>query len=65
VLGARAYPGGGMNPILHDRVRRAAELYRAGKVSKVIVSGAIASRISGPAAIPAPSGARSGATTAQ
>jgi SanA protein len=39
VLGARAYPGGGMSRMLHDRVERAAELYKAGKVSKVIVSG--------------------------
>jgi SanA protein len=36
---ARAYPGGGMSPMLQDRVTRAAELYRAGKVRKVIVSG--------------------------
>jgi SanA protein len=39
VLGARAYPGGGMSPMLGDRVATAAELYRAGRVSKVIVSG--------------------------
>jgi SanA protein len=39
VLGARAYPDGGMSPMLHDRVERAAELYRSGKVEKIIVSG--------------------------
>lgn len=39
VLGARVYPGGTMSPMLRDRVERAAQLYEAGKVSKVIVSG--------------------------
>jgi SanA protein len=39
VLGARALPDGGMSSMLQDRVERAAELYRTGKVDKVIVSG--------------------------
>ncbi|MFT4049267.1 MAG: ElyC/SanA/YdcF family protein [Solirubrobacterales bacterium] len=39
VLGALVNSDGTMSPMLADRVERAAELYRAGKVDKLIVSG--------------------------
>ncbi len=39
VLGAAVDPDGSMSPMLADRVARGAELYKAGKVDSVIVSG--------------------------
>jgi SanA protein len=39
VPGALVNPDGSMSTMLGDRVRRAAELWRAGKVEKVLVSG--------------------------
>lgn len=39
VLGARVMPDGRMSHALYDRVLRGAELYKAGKVDKVLVSG--------------------------
>jgi len=39
VLGARVYADGTLSPVLSDRVRCAIELYRAGKVKRVLVSG--------------------------
>jgi SanA protein len=39
VLGAHVRPDGSMTSMLTDRVRVAADLYRAGKVDKVLVSG--------------------------
>jgi len=39
VLGAAVRPDGTLTPMLRDRVRVAAELYREGKVSKVLASG--------------------------
>jgi SanA protein len=39
VLGARVFPGGRLSVMLEDRVRSAAELYHAGRVGKVLVSG--------------------------
>ena len=41
VLGAPKYSGGRLSPYLIGRVRAAAELYHAGKVKKLVVSGAI------------------------
>ena len=37
--GALVNPDATMSAMLADRVRRAAELYRAGKVTKILVSG--------------------------
>jgi len=39
VLGARVLPGGRLSAMLHDRVAAAVELYKAGKVSKILMSG--------------------------
>lgn len=39
VLGALVNPDGSMSAMLADRVQRGAELYKAGKVDKIIVSG--------------------------
>lgn len=39
VLGAKVYPGGRLSPILSDRVDKAIELYKAGKVKKLLMSG--------------------------
>ncbi len=39
VFGAAVYPGGRPSPVLADRVAAAAELYRAGKVRKLLLSG--------------------------
>ncbi len=39
VLGAGLWPDGSLTPILADRVATAAELYRAGKVQKLLCSG--------------------------
>jgi SanA protein len=39
VLGARVYSNGRMSSILSDRVKTALELYRGGKVSKILLSG--------------------------
>ena len=39
VFGAAVYPGGNPSPVLADRVTAAAELYRAGKVRKLLLSG--------------------------
>lgn len=39
VLGARVYPGGRLSNVLEYRVNSAIELYRAGKVSKILMSG--------------------------
>ena len=40
VLGARAYPSGRLSAMLRDRVDTAVALYRAGKVDKLVMSGA-------------------------
>lgn len=39
VLGARVYPDGRPSPMLADRLDTAVDLYRAGKVRKVLLSG--------------------------
>jgi SanA protein len=39
VLGARIYPGGKLSAMLEDRVVSAVELYKAGKVKKLLMSG--------------------------
>ncbi|MGI8908297.1 MAG: SanA/YdcF family protein [Candidatus Sumerlaeaceae bacterium] len=39
VPGARIYPGGRLSAMLDDRVYRAVELYKAGKVNKLLMSG--------------------------
>lgn len=39
VLGAGVWPDGSLTPILADRVATAADLYRAGKVQKLLCSG--------------------------
>lgn len=39
VLGAQVYADGRPSPMLRDRIKTAAELYRAGKVDKVLASG--------------------------
>ena len=39
VFGAAVYPNGHPSPILADRVRTAVALYRAGRVSKLLLSG--------------------------
>lgn len=39
VLGARIYPGGKLSAMLEDRVISAVELYKAGKVKKLLMSG--------------------------
>ncbi len=39
VFGAAVYPGGRPSPVLADRVTAAAELYHAGKVQKLLLSG--------------------------
>jgi SanA protein len=39
VLGARVYPNGRLSPLLRDRLDRAVDLYRAGKVKKLLMSG--------------------------
>ncbi len=39
VPGAKVYSGGRLSSVTYDRVRTAAELYRAGKVKKILVSG--------------------------
>lgn len=39
LLGAQVYPDGRPSPMLRDRIRAAAALYRAGKVDKVLASG--------------------------
>ncbi|MFN8424425.1 MAG: YdcF family protein [Anaerolineae bacterium] len=41
VFGAGIWPDGSPTPILYDRVRTAAELYAAGKVDGVVMSGAV------------------------
>lgn len=39
VFGAGLAPGGGPSPVLYDRVATAADLYRAGRVRKLLVTG--------------------------
>ena len=39
VLGAGVYRGGVFSPILHDRVMTALDLYRSGKIKKLLLSG--------------------------
>jgi SanA protein len=39
VLGARVYPSGRLSAMLEDRVRSAVDLYHAGKVKKLLMSG--------------------------
>jgi SanA protein len=39
VFGAKVYPGGGLSTILDERVRAGVELYRQGKVRKLLMSG--------------------------
>ena len=39
VFGARVYPSGQLSAMLRDRVDTAVDLYRAGKVKKILVSG--------------------------
>lgn len=39
VLGARVYEGGTLSPMLEDRVQTGAELYKAGKVKKLLLTG--------------------------
>lgn len=39
VLGAKIYPGGGLSEVLRDRVDKAIDLYKAGKVKKLLMSG--------------------------
>lgn len=39
VFGARIYPDGRLSPMLRDRVETAVELYHAGKVEKLLLSG--------------------------
>jgi SanA protein len=39
VFGAGLWPGGGLSPILEDRVNRAIQLYESGKVKKILMSG--------------------------
>jgi SanA protein len=39
VLGARVYPGGGLSPMLRDRVETGVRLYEAGRVDKLLLSG--------------------------
>lgn len=39
VFGALVYPGGRLSPMLQDRVETAVQLYHAGKVEKLILSG--------------------------
>src|SRR5689334_19979912 len=39
VLGARVYSGGVPSPMLEDRLATALDLYRAGWVSRILVSG--------------------------
>ena len=39
VLGARVYPNGRLSPMLEDRVRAGVELYKAGRVEKLLMSG--------------------------
>lgn len=39
VLGARVYPDGRLSPMLDDRVRAGVELYKAGRVDKLLMSG--------------------------
>lgn len=39
IPGAALYPGGKLSPIFEDRVKGALALYRAGKVTKILVSG--------------------------
>lgn len=41
VFGAGIWPDGSPTPILYDRVRTAAALYLAGKVDRVVMSGAV------------------------
>lgn len=39
VLGARVYPSGRLSPMLQDRTLTAVDLYKAGKVERILVSG--------------------------
>ncbi|MBN2351258.1 MAG: YdcF family protein [Spirochaetales bacterium] len=39
LLGAKVYPDGRVSAVVEDRVRTAAEVYRAGKSKKILVSG--------------------------
>lgn len=39
ILGAAVYPGGGVSQVVYDRLIIGAELYKAGKASKILVSG--------------------------
>ncbi len=39
VFGARIYPDGNLSPMLADRVETAVQLYKAGKVQKLLMSG--------------------------
>ena len=39
VFGAGVYPGGGLSPILEQRVRSGVALYQSGKVRKLLMSG--------------------------
>ncbi|MHB1459309.1 MAG: SanA/YdcF family protein [Armatimonadota bacterium] len=39
ILGAKVYPGGGLSPLLRDRVNCGIELYKSGRVEKLLMSG--------------------------
>lgn len=39
VLGAKVYQSGNLSPILEDRVNKAVELYKSGRVKKLLMSG--------------------------
>jgi len=39
VFGAGVYPGGRLSPVLEDRVQTAVDLYKAGKVDKLLMTG--------------------------
>jgi SanA protein len=39
VFGASVYPNGALSPVLRDRVETAVDLYKAGKVRKLLMSG--------------------------
>lgn len=39
ILGAKVFPGGGLSPLLRDRVDKGIELYKAGRVEKLLMSG--------------------------
>ncbi len=39
ILGAAVYKNGALTPVLYDRAETALELYKSGKVSKILISG--------------------------